>query len=76
MRTALVVKLDQANEVAQGIPFRNLFNIVILALCTTLPIQSLFPYLYFMLEGTDLGLEACRCRATCGCACKTWWRHG
>ncbi|KAJ7982442.1 Protein ZINC INDUCED FACILITATOR-LIKE 1 [Quillaja saponaria] len=43
-------KVDQANEVAQGIPFRNLFNIVILVLCTTLPIQSLFPYLYFMVQ--------------------------
>ncbi|KAJ7982444.1 protein ZINC INDUCED FACILITATOR-LIKE 1-like [Quillaja saponaria] len=43
-------KVDQEKEVAQGVPFRHLFNIWIIVLSTALPISSLFPFLYFMVR--------------------------
>ncbi|XP_058756077.1 protein ZINC INDUCED FACILITATOR 1-like isoform X2 [Vicia villosa] len=43
-------KVDQAKELEKDVTFRNLFNIWIVVLCSTLPIASLFPYLYFMVK--------------------------
>ncbi|KAJ8635318.1 hypothetical protein MRB53_009585 [Persea americana] len=43
-------KQDQINEVNRGIPIKEFLYIWIVTLCTTLPIASLFPYLYFMVR--------------------------
>ncbi|KAK8691751.1 hypothetical protein V6N13_075249 [Hibiscus sabdariffa] len=43
-------KVDQMKELQHGIPFRELFSIWIVVLCTALPISSLFPFLYFMIK--------------------------
>ncbi|CAN0839737.1 Protein ZINC INDUCED FACILITATOR-LIKE 1 [Linum grandiflorum] len=47
-------KVDQRKELNTGWPVRELFSIWILVLSTTLPISSLFPYLYFMVR--DFGI--------------------
>ncbi|KAJ1283336.1 hypothetical protein BS78_03G120700 [Paspalum vaginatum] len=41
-------RLDERNKTNIGIPYLNFFYIWIVCLTSTLPIQSLFPYLYFM----------------------------
>ncbi|CAM0870302.1 unnamed protein product [Alopecurus aequalis] len=41
-------KLDEVNRTKTGIPYLNFFYIWLVCLCAALPIQSLFPYLYFM----------------------------
>uniref|UniRef100_A0ACD5VM89 Uncharacterized protein n=1 Tax=Avena sativa TaxID=4498 RepID=A0ACD5VM89_AVESA len=43
-------KLDEINNNKTGIPYLNFFYIGVICLCSTLPIQSLFPYLYFMIR--------------------------
>ncbi|KAI4323653.1 hypothetical protein L6164_023242 [Bauhinia variegata] len=43
-------KVDQAKERTRGAPIRHLLNIWMVVLCTTLPISSLFPFLYFMIR--------------------------
>uniref|UniRef100_A0ACD5WSF4 Uncharacterized protein n=1 Tax=Avena sativa TaxID=4498 RepID=A0ACD5WSF4_AVESA len=43
-------RLDEINETRTGIPYLNFFYIWVVGLCSTLPIQSLFPYLYFMIR--------------------------
>ncbi|XP_072975746.1 probable peptide/nitrate transporter At3g43790 [Typha angustifolia] len=43
-------KLDQKNEIQTGIPYKEFFYIWVVTLCSALPIQSLFPYLYFMIR--------------------------
>ncbi|CAK8564841.1 unnamed protein product [Lathyrus sativus] len=43
-------KVDEAKELKQDVTFRNVFTIWIVVLCSTLPIASLFPYLYFMVN--------------------------
>uniref|UniRef100_A0ACD5XHP9 Uncharacterized protein n=2 Tax=Avena sativa TaxID=4498 RepID=A0ACD5XHP9_AVESA len=43
-------KQDEINNNKTGIPYLNFFYIWIICLCSTLPIQSLFPYLYFMIR--------------------------
>ncbi|KAF7824803.1 protein ZINC INDUCED FACILITATOR-LIKE 1-like [Senna tora] len=47
-------KVDQAKEMTEGVPVRHLINIWIVVLCCTLPISSLFPFLYFMVR--DFGI--------------------
>ncbi|CAM0885604.1 unnamed protein product [Alopecurus aequalis] len=43
-------RLDEINNTKIGIPYLNFFYIWVVSLCSTLPIQSLFPYLYFMIR--------------------------
>ncbi|XP_047057351.1 probable peptide/nitrate transporter At3g43790 [Lolium rigidum] len=43
-------RLDEINNAKTGIPYLNFFYIWVVCLCSTLPIQSLFPYLYFMIR--------------------------
>ncbi|XP_054814046.1 protein ZINC INDUCED FACILITATOR-LIKE 1-like [Prosopis cineraria] len=43
-------KVDKAKETNRGVPVRHLFTIWMVVLCTTLPISSLFPFLYFMVR--------------------------
>ncbi|KAK4285269.1 hypothetical protein QN277_001994 [Acacia crassicarpa] len=47
-------KVDQAKEMYQGMPIKNLLNVWILTLSTVLPISCLFPFLYFMVR--DFGI--------------------
>ncbi|KAL5078347.1 hypothetical protein RYX36_017331 [Vicia faba] len=47
-------KVDQAKELKQDVTFRNVFTIWIVILCSTLPIASLFPYLYFMVKDFNI----------------------
>uniref|UniRef100_A0A0E0JH44 Major facilitator superfamily (MFS) profile domain-containing protein n=1 Tax=Oryza punctata TaxID=4537 RepID=A0A0E0JH44_ORYPU len=40
-----------------GIPYLNFFYIWVVCLCSSLPIQSLFPYLYFMIRDLKVAKE-------------------
>ncbi|WVZ71589.1 hypothetical protein U9M48_020159 [Paspalum notatum var. saurae] len=42
-------RLDERNKTNTGIPYLNFVYIWIICLTSSLPIQSLFPYLYFMM---------------------------
>ncbi|CAO2192908.1 unnamed protein product [Urochloa humidicola] len=50
-------RLDEANMTSAGIPYRNFFYIWIVCLTSTLPIQSLFPYLYFMIRDLKIAKQ-------------------
>ncbi|KAF8661917.1 hypothetical protein HU200_056883 [Digitaria exilis] len=50
-------RLDEANKTATGIPYLNFFYIWIVCLTSTLPIQSLFPYLYFMIRDLKIAKQ-------------------
>ncbi|XP_031268541.1 protein ZINC INDUCED FACILITATOR-LIKE 1-like isoform X1 [Pistacia vera] len=43
-------KVEQLKETKRGLPIRELVSIWIVVLCTSLPISSLFPFLYFMIR--------------------------
>ncbi|XP_062196685.1 probable peptide/nitrate transporter At3g43790 isoform X1 [Phragmites australis] len=43
-------RLDQINKTKAGIPYLNFFYIWVVCLTAAMPIQSLFPYLYFMIR--------------------------
>ncbi|PSS11709.1 Protein ZINC INDUCED FACILITATOR-LIKE like [Actinidia chinensis var. chinensis] len=43
-------KVDLHNEMERGLPIKRLVSIWIVVLCASLPISSLFPYLYFMVR--------------------------
>ncbi|KAI9115417.1 hypothetical protein K1719_013736 [Acacia pycnantha] len=47
-------KVDRAKEMTQGPPIKHLFNIWLIIFCSSLPISSLFPFLYFMVR--DFGI--------------------
>ncbi|KAE9593927.1 putative major facilitator superfamily [Lupinus albus] len=47
-------KVDKAKELKTDVTITNLFNIWMVVLCSSLPISSLFPYLYFMVQ--DFGI--------------------
>ncbi|XP_004515444.1 protein ZINC INDUCED FACILITATOR-LIKE 1-like isoform X2 [Cicer arietinum] len=47
-------KVDKAKELKTDVTFRNLFNIWMVVLCSSLPISSLFPYLYFMVRDFNI----------------------
>ncbi|XP_028803352.1 protein ZINC INDUCED FACILITATOR 1-like isoform X3 [Neltuma alba] len=47
-------KVDRAKEMTQGVPVKHLINIWLITLCSSLPISSLFPFLYFMVR--DFGI--------------------
>ncbi|XP_062092079.1 protein ZINC INDUCED FACILITATOR 1-like [Humulus lupulus] len=43
-------KVDQYKASQRGFPFRDVFNIWIIVVASSLPISSLFPFLYFMVR--------------------------
>ncbi|XLR05665.1 protein ZINC INDUCED FACILITATOR-LIKE 1 [Arachis ipaensis] len=43
-------KVERAKQMKTDMSIRNLFNIWLVVLCSSLPISSLFPYLYFMVS--------------------------
>ncbi|XP_030491860.2 protein ZINC INDUCED FACILITATOR 1 isoform X1 [Cannabis sativa] len=43
-------KVDQYKASQRGFPFRDVFNIWIIVVTSSLPISSLFPFLYFMVR--------------------------
>lgn len=47
-------KVDKAKELKTDVSFRNLLNIWMVVLCSSLPISSLFPYLYFMIRDFNI----------------------
>ncbi|CAK8564844.1 unnamed protein product [Lathyrus sativus] len=47
-------KVDKAKELKTDVTFLNLLNIWIVVLCSSLPIASLFPYLYFMVRDFNI----------------------
>ncbi|XP_021311794.1 protein ZINC INDUCED FACILITATOR-LIKE 1 [Sorghum bicolor] len=47
-------QLEEANQIRTGIPYLNFFYIWIIGLTSTLPIQSLFPYQYFMIRDMNI----------------------
>ncbi|KAI9115249.1 hypothetical protein K1719_013568 [Acacia pycnantha] len=47
-------KVDRAKQMSSGPPIKHFFNIWVITFCSSLPIASLFPYLYFMVR--DFGI--------------------
>ncbi|XP_010547293.1 PREDICTED: protein ZINC INDUCED FACILITATOR 1-like [Tarenaya hassleriana] len=47
-------KVEQMKELRRGFPFRELFFVWIIVLSTCLPISSLYPFLYYMIEDFDI----------------------
>ncbi|XP_027342674.1 protein ZINC INDUCED FACILITATOR-LIKE 1-like [Abrus precatorius] len=47
-------KVDQAKELNKDVTFRNLFYIWMAVLCGTLPVSSLFPFVYFMVKDFNI----------------------
>ncbi|CAA7392987.1 unnamed protein product [Spirodela intermedia] len=47
-------KVDRWKATNEGIPFRELFYVWLVTLCTALPISSLFPFLYFMVRDLNI----------------------
>ncbi|KAL8162034.1 hypothetical protein V2J09_013523 [Rumex salicifolius] len=43
-------RIEKRNQTQKSIPFKTLFSIWIIVLCSSLPISSLFPFLYFMIR--------------------------
>ncbi|KAF0917457.1 hypothetical protein E2562_020573 [Oryza meyeriana var. granulata] len=43
-------RIEERCKANAGIPYLNFFYIWVVSLCASLPIQSLFPYLYFMIR--------------------------
>ncbi|PAN31295.1 hypothetical protein PAHAL_5G410400 [Panicum hallii] len=50
-------RLEEANKTSTGVPYLNFFYIWIVCLTSTLPIQSLFPYLYFMIRDLKIAKQ-------------------
>ncbi|XP_062196615.1 probable peptide/nitrate transporter At3g43790 isoform X5 [Phragmites australis] len=50
-------RLDQINKTKTGIPYLNFFYIWIVCLTSSMPIQSLFPYLYFMIRDLKIAKQ-------------------
>ncbi|GLT88755.1 hypothetical protein SLE2022_067660 [Rubroshorea leprosula] len=47
-------EVDQLKELKTGLPMRELVSVWVVVLCTTLPIASLFPFLYFMIRDFNI----------------------
>ncbi|XP_028228681.1 protein ZINC INDUCED FACILITATOR-LIKE 1-like isoform X2 [Glycine soja] len=47
-------KVDQAKELKKDVSFRNLSYIWLAVLCGTLPVASLFPFVYFMVKDFNI----------------------
>ncbi|VFQ85567.1 unnamed protein product [Cuscuta campestris] len=43
-------KVEQQKELQRGVPIKLLLSVWTIVLCTSLPISSLFPFLYFMIR--------------------------
>lgn len=63
-------KVDKAKELKTDVSFRNLLNIWMVVLCSSLPISSLFPYLYFMYFYLDKRFQYCKKRGGHKCLCR------
>ncbi|XP_008673934.1 protein ZINC INDUCED FACILITATOR-LIKE 1 [Zea mays] len=50
-------QLDEVNKASNKVPYLNFCFIWIICLTATLPIQSLFPYLYFMIRDLKVAKE-------------------
>lgn len=50
-------RLDEANKTRTGVPYLNFFYIWVVCLAAALPVQSLFPYLYFMIRDLKVAKE-------------------
>ncbi|CAL4950418.1 unnamed protein product [Urochloa decumbens] len=50
-------RLEEANKASAGVPYLNFFYIWVVCLTAALPIQSLFPYLYFMIRDLKVAKE-------------------
>ncbi|XP_037438845.1 probable peptide/nitrate transporter At3g43790 isoform X1 [Triticum dicoccoides] len=50
-------RLDQINKTNTGVPYLNFFYVWVVCLCAALPIQSLFPYLYFMIRELNVAKQ-------------------
>ncbi|XP_072987419.1 probable peptide/nitrate transporter At3g43790 isoform X1 [Typha latifolia] len=50
-------KQDKRNETHTGTPYKEFFYIWLVTLCSTLPIQSLFPFLYFMIRDLHIAKQ-------------------
>ncbi|CAO2192897.1 unnamed protein product [Urochloa humidicola] len=50
-------RLEEANKTSTGVPYLNFFYIWVVCLAAALPIQSLFPYLYFMIRDLKVAKE-------------------
>ncbi|XP_058108923.1 protein ZINC INDUCED FACILITATOR-LIKE 1-like [Magnolia sinica] len=50
-------KLDRINETRTGIPLKEFIYVWIAALCSSLPVSSLFPFLYFMIRDFHIAKE-------------------
>ncbi|OAY77657.1 putative peptide/nitrate transporter [Ananas comosus] len=48
---------DRKNAAHPGIPYRDFFYIWLVTLCSTLPIQSVFPFLYFMIRDLHIAKQ-------------------
>ncbi|KAI3725783.1 hypothetical protein L1987_65576 [Smallanthus sonchifolius] len=49
--------VDQKKELQTGLPIKQVFCIWVMALSVTLPISSLFPFLYFMIRDFNIAEE-------------------
>ncbi|PIA48405.1 hypothetical protein AQUCO_01400778v1 [Aquilegia coerulea] len=47
-------KVDQRKDTYEGIPIKEFFYVWIVVLCSSLPISSLFPFIYFMIRDTHI----------------------
>ncbi|KAF5187305.1 Zinc induced facilitator-like 1-like [Thalictrum thalictroides] len=47
-------KVDQRKDTYEGIPIKEFFYVWIVVLSTSLPISSLFPFIYFMIRDTHI----------------------
>jgi len=50
-------RLEEASKARPGVPYLNFFYIWVVCLAAALPIQSLFPYLYFMIRDLKIAKE-------------------
>lgn len=50
-------RVDRRKAERERFPFTELFYVWLVTICSTLPIQSLFPYLYFMIRDLHIAKE-------------------
>ncbi|CAL0311024.1 unnamed protein product [Lupinus luteus] len=60
-------KVDQEKELKEDVSYPNLLFIWIAVLCTTLPIASLFPFVYFMVKDFNIAEREEDISAYAGC---------
>ncbi|KAF9592745.1 hypothetical protein IFM89_017315 [Coptis chinensis] len=47
-------KVDQRKDTFKGVPIKELFYAWVVALCSSLPVSSLYPFLYFMVRDSHI----------------------